>query len=294
MPIDFSIETPPNFHFDTAVCGHGWYDLAPFKYDSEAKKLEYVFQDASGKNVAAGFVEEKAKQLRVWVASAKVKRSQIERDVRHILRLDDDMAIFYESLSTRSEMGWVPAIGAGRLLRSPTVFEDIVKTMCTTNCSWALTKKMVENLVSKLGATASGGAKAFPTATAMGAVDEKFYRDEIRAGYRSPYFVELAAKVATGKLDTEAFLHSDLPTDELKKQIKQIKGFGDYAAENLLKLLGRYDGLALDSWLRARFYEKHNRNKVCTDKKIAKHYGRFGEWRGLAIWCDMTEDWFAK
>ena len=31
----------------------------------------------------------------------------------------------------------------------------------------------------------------------------------------------------------------------MKKEIKKIKGVGDYAAENLLKLLGRYDGLAL-------------------------------------------------
>jgi hypothetical protein len=78
----------------------------------------------------------------------------------------------------------------------------------------------------------------------------------------------------------------------LKKVIKSVKGFGDYAAENLLKLLGRYDGLALDSWLRSQFYKKHNREKVCADKKIERHYKRFGEWKGLAIWCDMTERWF--
>lgn len=292
MPIEFSIEKAAGFHFETAVCGHGWYDLAPFKYDPALNRLEYVFQD--GKNVAAGYVEDRPKELRVWLANAKAKRSRIERDVRHILRLDDDMAQFYGSLSGRPELGWVPKLGAGRLLRSPTVFEDIVKTMCTTNCSWSLTKKMVENLVGKLGAPAKGGMKAFPTVTAMAAVDEKFFREEIKAGYRSPYFVELAQKIAAGELDPEALLHSELPTDELKKEIKKIKGFGDYAAENLLKLLGRYDGLALDSWLRARFYEKHNRKKVCADKKIAKHYHSFGEWQGLAMWCDMTEDWFAK
>jgi len=71
-----------------------------------------------------------------------------------------------------------------------------------------------------------------------------------------------------------------------------VKGCGDYAAENLLKLLGRYDGLALDSWLRSQFYKKHNREKVCPDKKIERHYTKFGDWKGLAIWCDMTERWF--
>jgi N-glycosylase/DNA lyase len=147
---------------------------------------------------------------------------------------------------------------------------------------------MVGNLVEKLGENGT----VFPTVLAMASVDEKFYRDEIRAGYRSPYFGELAKAVAEGKVDPESWLVSNLPTPELKKQIKGVKGIGDYAAENLLKLLGRYDGLALDSWLRAQFYKKHNRGKACPDKKIIKHYSKYSEWQGLAIWCDMTKDWF--
>jgi N-glycosylase/DNA lyase len=178
-------------------------------------------------------------------------------------------------------------------LRSPIVWEDLIKTICTTNCSWALTKKMVGNLVELLGVAASDGRKAFPTPSAMAAQPEKFYRDEIRAGYRSPYFVELSERVASGKLDVEGWLNSDLPTAELKKQLKGVKGVGDYAAENLLKLLGRYDGLALDSWLRGQFYKTHNNGRVCKDKKIERHYVKFGDWKGLAIWCDMTERWFS-
>ena len=48
----------------------------------------------------------------------------------------------------------------------------------------------------------------------------------------------------------------------------------------------------LDSWLRSRFYQKHNKGKICADKKIARHYSKYGKWQGLMIWCDMTEDWF--
>ena len=125
----------------------------------------------------------------------------------------------------------------------------------------------------------------------MAAMSEKFYREEIKAGYRSPYFVELAEAVASGKLDPQSWLTSELPTHELKKAIKKVKGVGDYAAENLLKLVGRYDGLALDSWLRSQFYKNHNNEKSCPDKKIERHYKEFGPWRGLVIWCDMTEKW---
>jgi len=151
---------------------------------------------------------------------------------------------------------------------------------------------MVLNLVEKLGAAANG-KRAFPTAAAMAAMPVEFYREEIKAGYRSPYFVELAESVVSDKLDPESWLYSELSTAELRKEMKKVKGVGDYAAENLLKLVGRYDGLALDSWLRSEFYKKHNRGKICPDKKIEKHYKKFGEWKGLAIWCDMTERWFA-
>src|SRR6185436_13221122 len=132
------------------------------------------------------------------------------------------------------------------------------KMICTTNCSWALTLKMVRGLVEKLGREAGDGRRTFPTAQSMAAMPGQFFVDEVRAGYRAPYFKELAGRVASGELNVEEWLSSELPTAELVKQIKGVKGVGNYAAENLLKLLGRYDGLALDSWTRARFFELRN------------------------------------
>lgn len=294
MPHEFTIDAPSNFDLRTAVCGHGWYDLAPFEWNDEARTLDYVFRCEKGKNVSRGTVAQIDGRLVVRLDRSRIERPKVERDVRHILRLDDEMSDFYEVASNVEGTRWAARRGAGRLLRSATVFEDVVKTMCTTNCSWALTRKMVENLVEKLGDSAGRGVKAFPTPEAMASVDESFYRNEIKAGYRSPYFVELAERVVARDIDPESFLISPLSTPDLKKEIKNIKGFGDYAADNLLKLLGRNDGLALDSWLRSRFYQKHNKGKTCPDKKIAKHYAKFGEWQGLMIWCDMTEDWFEK
>jgi N-glycosylase/DNA lyase len=177
------------------------------------------------------------------------------------------------------------------MLRSPTVFEDLVKTICTTNCSWALTKKMVSGLVDNLGKETRDGTRSFPPAEAMALEPVKFYVEEVRAGYRSAYLKELADRVAAGELDVESWSNSELPTAELFKQIKQVKGAGTYAAENLLKLLGRYDGLALDSWTRSRFYELRNNGRKAKDKKIERYYAPFNEWRGLALWCDVTRDW---
>ncbi|MDQ3181380.1 MAG: Fe-S cluster assembly protein HesB, partial [Acidobacteriota bacterium] len=211
---------------------------------------------------------------------------KILRDVRHILRFDDDLSGFYKL--TKKEFAWIAQTNAGRMLRSQTVFEDLVKTVCTTNCSWALTKNMTKNLVEKLGTPTKGGKRAFPTATQMAGATTKFYKDEIRAGYRAPYFAELAENVASGKINPENWQNSDLPTKQLKREMKKVKGVGDYAAENLLKLVGRYDGLALDSYLRSQFYKKRNGETACDDKEIEKFYESFGTWRGLVMWCDMS------
>jgi len=220
-----------------------------------------------------------------------VVAGRIVRDVRHMMRLDDDLQAFYVAMSADADFAWITNEGAGRLLRSPTVYEDLVKMICTTNCSWALTEKMVTALVSELGRASDVGRKTFPDAKTMSEQSAAFYRDRIRAGYRAPYLKELAQRVASGELDVESWISSEAPLPDLIKEMKTVKGVGNYAAENLLKLIGRYDGLALDSWTRAQFAQKRNQGRAASDKKISRFYSRFDSWRGLALWCDMTRHW---
>src|SRR5205823_8207259 len=118
--------------------------------------------------------------------------------VAHVLRLDEDLSPFYELAATDPALDWVTR-GAGRMLRSPTVFEDVVKTICTTNCAWSGTVRMVTAIVEGLGATSPSGGHAFPTAAAMAAAGEDFYRDAARAGYRGAYLRTLAGDVASGR-----------------------------------------------------------------------------------------------
>jgi len=288
----FEIITPERFSYKHTVRSHGWYDLLPFVLDEANDTLSFVSNNG-GVPVFVTISEGKA-GLSVDVNAKKFDRDAIERDVRHLLRLDDDMDAFYVTAEKAGHVVWAAEANAGRLLRSPTVWEDLVKSICTTNCTWAVTRNMTTKLVEELGEPTHCGRRAFPTAEAMAGRDAAFYREIVRAGYRAEYFAELAESVAAGRVDPESWLTSDLSTADLKKEMKKVKGVGDYAAENLLKLVGRYDGLALDSWLRAGFYKKHNKGKKCDDKKIARHYRKFKSWQGLAIWCDMTEDWFTE
>ena len=291
--MDLKIPTPRNFSFRRTVASHGWYQLPPFALDTEKWQLTRVI-DLGAKPPATVFVTERKNHVRVTtsVTLTKADIAIVLRDVRHILRLDDDLRDFYMTTDGDPEFAWIGQQGAGRMLRSPTVFEDLVKMICTTNCSWALTLKMANGLVNNLGRETNDGRRSFPTAEVMASMPLKFFVDEVRAGYRASYLKELAERVAAGELKVEEWLKSDLPTPQLIKEMKRVKGVGDYAAENLLKLLGRYDGLALDSWTRAKFYEIRNNGRKANDKKIARYYSRFDKWRGLALWCDVTRDWF--
>jgi N-glycosylase/DNA lyase len=293
--MEILIPTPEGFSFTRTAISHGWSDLPPFEIDLKNWIITRVIDLGDGRaaSVTISQVDHCLKLVTPRKLSEKAARKVI-RDVTHIFRLDDDLAVFYDLVAGDADFAWIARAGAGRLLRSPTVFEDLVKTICTTNCSWALTLKMVHAMVKAIGAESPGGRRAFPTPEAMASQAESFYRDEVRAGYRAPYLKELAERVASGSLDVEAWLTSDLPTSELKREMKRVKGVGDYAAENLLKLIGRYEGLALDSWVRAKFARTRNRGRAADDKKIERYYGRFGQWRGLALWCDMTRDWISE
>jgi|SRR5215813_1139669 len=287
-----TIATPLHFDFKRTVISHGWYGLLPFELDRAKWTLIRVI-DLGQKAPVSISLKMNKRTIAVETSRPLGKRAlqTVTKDVQHILRLDDDLRPFYESMNGYEEFSWISGQGAGRMLRSPTVFEDLVKMICTTNCSWALTEKMVTGFVQNLGRESDDGRRTFPSADTMAAMPVKFFVGEVRAGYRAPYLKELAEKVATGSLNVESWLTSELPTGELIKKMKEVKGVGDYAAENLLRLIGRYDGLALDSWTRSKFFQVRNNGRKTTDKKIARYYARFGEWQGLALWCDMTRDW---
>ncbi len=290
--MELAIATPPTFSFKRTAISHGWCELLPFRMDQENWALSRALDLPNASPVTVSITSNR-RALRINTSRrlSQGAAKKVISHVRHMLRLDDDMAEFYRILAQDDDFSWIPTQGAGRLLRSPTVFEDLVKTICTTNCSWALTEKMVKGLVESLGRESDDGRRTFPTPEAMALMPVKFYVNEVRSGYRASYLKELADRVASGELDVEGWLKSPLPTVELTKELRGVKGVGPYAAENVLKLLGRYDGLALDSWTRAKFFNVRNKGRKTTDKKIARYYSRFKEWRGLAFWCDMTRDW---
>jgi len=219
------------------------------------------------------------------------ERSEVSLAVRRMLRLDEDLGGFHALARELDDGSWALQAGQGRLLRCPNLFEDIVLTLCTTNIQWAGTKRLVQNLVAKLGDSFLGkeGWQAFPTPEAIAAAGPAFLRDEIRLGYRSQYLWDLAVAVVDGALELEGFESGELKSEELFRELKAIRGIGDYAAATLLMILGRYDRLAIDSEMRAFVSEKYYGGQPVSDEDIRGMYEPWGEWKYLAYWFDPAE-----
>jgi N-glycosylase/DNA lyase len=150
---------------------------------------------------------------------------------------------------------------------------------------------MVARLVEELGEPGPDGARAFPSAEAMADRGERFFRERIRAGYRAPHLRALARQVASGALDPESWRDPSIPGAELERRILSLAGFGPYATEHLMRLLGRHGGLALDSWSRRRVAELRGRRRVPPDATLRRWFAPWGEWAGLAMWLEATADW---
>ncbi len=281
---------------------HGIAALPPMRLDEQAWTFEITVPlrgfgartlTISQARPGQGLVSVLNEQLNAELANA------VMAQVRHVLSLDADLSGFYRVAAADPDLRWVVR-GAGRMVRSPTVFEDVVKTICTTNTSWGGTTRMVNALVEHLGEKAPGApttgpyGRAFPTPDAMASAADTFYKKVAGAGYRGPYLQTLARDVAAGRVDLESLAsssHEDLPDDEVARRLQALPGVGPYAAAHIMLMLGRYDRLILDSWTRPKYARMMGRKRPFSDRTIVKRFSRYGRYAGLAFWLFLTRDW---
>jgi 3-methyladenine DNA glycosylase/8-oxoguanine DNA glycosylase len=278
--------------FARTIVSHGVAELPPNRVDLEARILETTLPVPRGSRTIR--LSERNGHVRIELVAGRnndaVART-LREAVRHVLRLDEDLSSFYAICRDDADLDWC-ARGAGRMLRSPSVFEDVVKTVCTTNTAWSGTRKMTTALVDNLGVQAPGGARTFPTPQAMAEADEDFYREVVRSGYRGPYLKQLATDVAEGRVDLEGLADPELPDDDVASRLLALPGVGPYAAAHvMLTSLGRYSRLVLDSWTRPTYGKLVGARGPLKDATIERRFRRYGNWAGLAFWLYLTRSW---
>jgi 3-methyladenine DNA glycosylase/8-oxoguanine DNA glycosylase len=110
--------------FARTIVSHGVAELPRNRVDLAARVLETTLPTARGARTVR--ITSRRRKLRIE-GSADPK---LTKTVAHMFRLDEDLSRFYTLVADDGELSWC-ALGAGRMLRAPTVFEDVVKTTRT-------------------------------------------------------------------------------------------------------------------------------------------------------------------
>ena len=292
-----------SFSFAATVYSHGWCVLAPFGWRSDDEVLERVLRVPGGTTrVAFSQPHGRGTALVCQPVAGRgsraglnpVDRACVDRLAARMFRLDADLSTFHALCRRRGgTFARAARAGFGRLLRAPTLFEDVVKILATTNTTWAGTKAMVAKLVTLVGdARGRDGLHPFPSPPEIATLGAERLAAQARWGYRSAYLQGLCERITSGTLDLSVWETWSGTTEALEREIRSVPGLGPYAAAHVLALLGRHDRIGIDTVFRSfvrRTYFPRAR-KPPPDRRLLEIYEDWGPWRGLAYWADL---WYA-
>lgn len=286
---------PPGKSFDLhrAVCSYGYFILAPNLWDIEKKVLHRPLRTRAGRLVHTVLRQRRDGKLSLK-CDRPVERSEhdhLREQVGRMLRFGETYAGWRKVHSLAKKKRF------DRMFRSPTLFEDMVKTITSCNVTWRNTIGMNKMMVQYVG---HGG---FPTPEQLADFGEQRLKDKCRVGYRADRIIRLARRVADGELDIAWFENPQRTSDELYDAFLELHGIGPYAAGNLCHLVGRYDKLAIDTETYRHYCLHYPVKRPKGDDaaglkklhaKIEKHYGQFAPHQFLAYWFELWEDYQAR
>jgi len=283
-PTTLTMTPPRRFSLAHAVCSYGYFMLAPNRWvpgrRSGGGELRRPLSLGCGQVLQVRIDQPAAGRLRIRCDRpvARGRHAAVRRQVARMLRLEEDFADWYRRHpeAKRARFACV--------FRSPTLFEDVVKTITSCNVAWPNTIRMNERLCACCGRDG-----AFPEPADLAGVRVDVLQRRTRVGYRAERIVRLARDAASGRLDLASFEQDGLSAQTLYEKLRALHGFGDYAANNMLQLLGRYDRVPIDSETIRHFRQTHGaRGSVqAITRRARRHYDGFAPYQFLAYWFEQ-------
>ena len=274
--------TTARFDFPKLVFAHGWVFLAPFSWNEKRLRLELPLR-LGGRRQAQAAISVTTKKNKSLVRiradsrggplDAKY-RERIRRQVRRMLRLDEDFTPFHRLCAREGELRFAARCRCGGILRAPTAFEDLAKTVCTTNCDWRNTKQMCRALCALAGGL-------FPTARDLLPHSPRRLARLAPVGYRAETIVALARLSAAGRLDLDAWAGAG-DFDRIRERLGRIKGIGPYTVNHMMVLLGDYRAIPVDSEVIAYLRRTHFGGRPVTPAEAVRPYDRYHPYNFLA------------
>lgn len=225
---------------------HGWLQLAPL----ESLPNGFIYPMQLTENLTTNVLIRSCRTGVAYYADVRptvAVRARLSSVVKRVLSLDFPMAELRvacrargaESFLRLAQRGW------GRMLRSPTPWEDAVKTLFTTNASWPHTKQMCQRLVMAAGSRSRSGRNAFPFPSDVLRVLDDSEPQSLSIGYRSAFLAALAEAAQS----TDSWLlqgDAKVSMPDVEERVSSWPGFGPYATAHLMVLLGDHSQLPVD------------------------------------------------
>lgn len=282
----------PKFYDLCMTChAHGWKNLAPFFWDDALKRI--LFTISLNNSSLDLVVQQKKNTLYV---SCNSHKTITEFEEKHILSSVnrctgvkfDTSVILRIAQKHGSQFSDLVMKGAGRLLRAPSLWEDAAKTLFTTNCSWALTKKICEVLCGEPFVSPSpNGSFPFPKPETIIKFSPQDLRRLSPIGYRADSLKKLA-EIFVNDPSIKEIESCKYDYNTAFNKIIKLKGFGNYATTHLLVLSGYFQKVPIDTV--AVSFLKKNYGMRKPESFINRHYKSWGEFK----WWGFTLDKMIK
>lgn len=295
-----SVRTP--FALKPTVLANGWHECHPMSWSEGGQCLQIIERDARRAyrvSVTEARRSAKSVSLAVTVDGNELTDGMLDRacaDLRVVLGLDRDLSDFYALCAKHPTLRILRKIGAGRGLRSASMTENILKSLCQTNVAWAQAVKMI-NRIGQLGPMVPNFANltAWPTPREVFRAGRTYLTDVCRLGYRADTILKFCEDVCEGRFDPETLdrkaADPEVTSEQLLRELYSIRGIGPGTASWLLSFLGRHDRLTIDSSTVAHVARVHTNGKKPTFKQIERIYEPYGEWKNMAWWYEHWLTW---
>ena len=277
MPVSsFEIETPVPVSLALTVASHGWAWLSPWHWDAETEILSRAEMLPSGEVVRVRASQSSPGKIAVSVEGNDIQEATAARGiVGRWLSLDWSPAKAIEKADgLDSRIAGHLREGGGRMLRGSTFYEDLLKTICTIQISWAGTGRMVNALIEL------STDSVFPKPSQILEIGEAGLRNETKLGFRAPVVIEATRSLLDDGLMDEHGRGDD--SQIAYDYLIGIRGIGPYAASHLAVLLHDFRRIPVDSAV----------SKYCLERfgiapgEVDGHFDTWGDLRFLGYRLD--------
>lgn len=297
---ELEIVPPRDYVLWRDACSYGYFVLEPNLWEPATGVFRRVLDLGEGVGAVTAAITQPGGRragssrgkaggvLRVEVDSAvgPAGAAELERQVVRMLRLDEPAS---RLRAFHAVDGRWKGLGRGRLMRSPSLFEDVIKTVTSCNVAWPSTVRMNARLCAEFGRVSAGGGRAFPTAGALAGADPARLRARCGVGYRDGRIVALARMFDRGEVDEASLSEPGLEDGALERRLIELPGIGPYAARNIMQLLGRYGRIPLDSESvrHARTVLGYTGPERRVLGRLERHYAAMGAEKFRSYWFEM-------